>query len=150
LRWLVGDVVEVFAYRDQGLDRTVALRFANGATGALVGATFNFREDLIHLDLFGSEARGSIAGLNGSYHRRPEQSGEPEVVWPRRDFLNDNFGPSFRATIDAYCDALRAGRQPPIDGHDGLAELAVEAAIQRSVESQAPVTVPYRPHRVVD
>jgi predicted dehydrogenase len=150
LRWLVGDIVEVFAHAGQDaapLDRVVVLRFANGATGSLVGAAFNFRDDLIRLDLFGAEARGTIEGLNGSYHRRPERPGAPEVVWPRRDFLNDNFGPSFKGTIDAYCEAVRAGRQPPVDGDDGLAELAVEAAIARSAQTNAAVVVPYQPPR---
>jgi predicted dehydrogenase len=152
LRWLVGDIVEVFAHAAQDgdvRDRVVALRFANGATGSLVGAAFNFRDTLMRLDLFGSQARGTIEGLNGSYRRRPERPGEPEVVWPRRDFLNDHFGPSFKATIDTYCEAVRAGRQPPVDGDDGLAELAVEAAISRSAQTNAPVVVPYQPHRAL-
>jgi predicted dehydrogenase len=83
-----------------------------------------------------------IEGLNGGYRRRAEAPGEADVVWPRKDFLNDHFGPSFRATIDAYCDALRAGKQPPVSGADGLAELAIEAAIQRSSETGQPVAVP--------
>jgi predicted dehydrogenase len=150
LRWIVGDIVEVFAQAAPDtatLDRVVALRFAGGANGALVGAAFNFRDNLIRLDLFGSAARGTLEALNGSYRRRPELAGEPEVVWPRRDLLNDNYGPSFGATIDAYCDAVRAGRQPPVDGDDGLAELAVEAAIFRSAQTNAPVVVPYQPRR---
>jgi predicted dehydrogenase len=150
LRWIVGDIVEVFAQAAQDaatLDRVVALRFAGVANGSLVGAAFNFRDDLIRLDLFGSDARGTVEALNGSYRRRPERPGEPEVVWPRRDLLNDNYGPSFKATIDAYCEAVRAGRQPPVDGDDGLAELAVEAAISRSAQTNTPVVVPYQPRR---
>jgi hypothetical protein len=56
-------------------------------------------------------------------------------VWPRKDFGNDLFGPSFGAAIASYCDALREGRQPSVTGDDALAELAVEAAIHRSAEA---------------
>jgi predicted dehydrogenase len=142
LRWMLGDVAEVFcAQTHASLDRVVSLRFASGALGSLVGTNFNFRDELVRLDVFGSAGRGVIEGLNGSYARRAADTG-PDVVWPRKDFLNDYFGPSFRATIDAYCEALRAGRQPPVAGDDGLAELAIEAAIHRSAETGQPVRVP--------
>jgi predicted dehydrogenase len=71
-----------------------------------------------------------------------EDQAAPDSVWPRKDFGNDNFGPSFRASVDAFCAALREGGRPLVDGDDALAELAIEAAIHRSSETGVPVRVP--------
>lgn len=146
LRWWCGEVAEVFAHwRGAGteLHRAVSLRFADGSVGTLVGASFDFRDELVRVEVHGSKARGLVAGLNGSYVRQPEDQSAADTVWPRKDFGNDLFAPSFRASIDAYCEALRSARQPPVDGDDALAELAIEAAIHRSASSGAAVAVPF-------
>jgi predicted dehydrogenase len=145
LRWWCGDVREVFAYWDvsaKELRRVVSLRFASGAIGTLVGASYDYRDELVRVEIHGTKARGLVAGLNGAYERRVEEQSAPDTVWPRKDFASDNFGPSFRASIDAFCDALRSGRRAPVDGDDALAELAIEAAIYRSATTGAPVSVP--------
>lgn len=145
LRWCCGDVSEVFAHwplAEERFERTVSLRFASGAIGTLVGARYDFRDDLFRIEVYGTTARGVIEGLNGSYRRLAEEAPQPDVVWPRKDFGNDLFAPSFRASIDAFCEALRSGRQPSPGGDDALAELAVEAAIHRSATSGQPTTVP--------
>lgn len=143
LRWWCGDVSEVFAYWDAGkLHRVVSLRFASGAIGTLVGARYDFRDDLVRVEVHGSSARGLVTGLNGSYQRHAEDQTAPDTIWPRKDFGNDLFGPSFRLSVDAFCAAVRDGGRPLADGNDALAELAVEAAIQRSAETHAPVRVP--------
>lgn len=146
LRWWCGEVSGVSAYWDVAVReprRAVALRFASGAVGTLVGAPFDFRDDLVRVEVHGVRARGLVAGLNGSYERRAEDQSAPDVTWPRKDFMNDNFAPSFRASIDAFVDALREGRRPPVDGDDALAEIAIEAAIHRSATTGAMVAVPF-------
>jgi predicted dehydrogenase len=146
LRWWCGDVNEVFAYWGGGgseLQRAVTLRFVDGAVGSLVGALYDFRDDLVRVEVYGTKARGLASGLNGSYIRQPEDQSAPDTLWPRKDFGNDFFGPSFRASIDAFCSALRAGGRPLADGDDALAELAIEAAIHRSTLTNAPVKVPF-------
>ena len=146
LRWCCGEVREVFAYWDPAakeLHRAVALRFGSGAIGSLVGASYDFRDDLVRLEIHGTKARGLATGLNGSYERRPEEQSAADTVWPRKDFGNDNFAPSFRASVDAFCNALRQGERPPVDGDDALAELAIEAAIHRSAATGTPVAVPF-------
>jgi len=143
LRWWCGDVTEVFAYWDRPEPRrAVALRFASGAVGTVVGAPFDFRDDLVRVEIHGSRARGLVSGLNGAYSRQAEDQAAPDSAWPRKDFGNDNFGPSFRASVDAFCGALREGGRPLADGDDALAELAIEAAIHRSSETGVPVRVP--------
>jgi predicted dehydrogenase len=144
LRWWCGDISEVFAYWDGGqLHRAVSLRFTSGAIGTLVGARYDFRDDLVRVEIHGSTARGLVSGLNGSYARMTEDQTAPDTVWPRKDFGNDNFAPSFRLSVDAFCAALRQGSRPLADGDDALAELAVEAAIERSARTHAPVRVPW-------
>ncbi|MHB8619761.1 MAG: Gfo/Idh/MocA family oxidoreductase, partial [Chloroflexota bacterium] len=143
--WWCGEVVELSAHWDIASgrpERAVALRFASGCVGTLSGAPHNFRDDLLRVELYGTVARGLVAGLNGSYTRRSEEPGQPDVAWPRRDFGNDLFGPSFRDSVDAYCAALRAGRQPSASGDDALAELAIEAAIHRSASNGRSTEVP--------
>ncbi len=150
LRWWCGEVSEVFAYWDAGateLHRVVSLRFADGGVGSLIGATYDFRDELVRVDVQGTKARGLVTGLNGSYERRSEDQNAPDTVWPRKDFGGDNFAPSFRSSIDAFCEALRQGQPPPVDGDDALAELAIEAAIERSAMTGAPVKVPFIAHR---
>ena len=143
LRWWCGDIREVFAYWDgSSPQRSVALKFANGAIGTLVGNRYDFRDDLVRVEIYASVARGLVTGLNGSYQRMYEDQAEPDTLWPRKDFGNDNFAPSFRASVDAFCAALREGSRPLADGDDALAELAVEAAIHRSATSGTPVQVP--------
>jgi myo-inositol 2-dehydrogenase / D-chiro-inositol 1-dehydrogenase len=143
LRWWCGDVREVFAYWDgSSPSRAVALRFASGAVGTLIGTRYDFRDPLVRVEVFGSLARGLVHGLNGSYARLVEDQSAPDVVWPRKDFGNDYFGPSFRASVDAFCAALRSGGRPLADGDDALAELAIEAAIHRSASTGAAVSVP--------
>jgi predicted dehydrogenase len=146
IRWSCGEIVEVFASwtGGDGPERAVALRLADGATGTLAGSVYNFQDDLLRLQVHGSLGRGLVEGLNGSYRRRSEQAGEPDVAWPRRDFGNDLYGQSFRSSIDAFCEALRRGAPPPVTADDGLAELAVEAAIQRSGRTGQPCRVPLR------
>lgn len=148
LRWWCGDVREVFAHWDVGArdpHRAVSLRFASGTIGSLVGASYDFRDDLVRVEVHGTKARGLVAGLNGAYERRTEDQTAPDTVWSRKDFGSDNFAPSFRASIDAFCDALREGRRPLADGDDALAELAVEAAVHRSATTGAPIAVPFVP-----
>ena len=150
LRWWCGEVREVFAYWDVAArdpHRAVSLRFASGAVGTLIGDNYDFRHDLVRVEIHGSAARGVVAGLNGRYERRAETKGAPDALWPRSDFGGDNFGPSFRASVDEFCEALRHQRRPLVDGDDALAELAIEAAIHRSATSGAACAVPFTPPR---
>ncbi len=143
LRWWCGEVAEVTAYWDRAQPRrAVLLRFAGGAVGTLVGAPYDFRDSLVRVEVHGTRVRGLVDGLNGSYTRQPEEQTAPDTVWPRKDFGNDHYAPSFRASVDAYCLALREGGRPLADGDDALAELAIEAAIDRSASNGVPVRVP--------
>jgi hypothetical protein len=48
VRWWCGDVAEVFAYWDRkNPRRAITMRIVNGAAGTLVGAPYDFRDDLV-------------------------------------------------------------------------------------------------------
>lgn len=144
LRWLVGEVESVAALSAAGehLDRVATLRFANGAIGSLSGTSGRFERDaLLRIELDGTLARAAAEGVHGRY-RRDHENGEDSVVWTNPDVTGQVYSTSYVDSIVAFCDALRAGEPPPVSGDDGLAELAIEAAIDRSARTGAPQRVP--------
>jgi myo-inositol 2-dehydrogenase / D-chiro-inositol 1-dehydrogenase len=142
--WL-GRIESVSALRrndGENLDRVCVASFPNGVIGTLAAMAGTMsRASLLHIEVRGSRARGVAEGINGSYSRYDE-AGEASVqLWPNPDAFGDYYTGSFRSSIDAYCAALRAGSPPPVSGDDGLAEMAVEAALDLSVRSAGAVAV---------
>lgn len=136
LRWIVGKVESVAALkRDGELDRVATLRFADGPIGTLSGTSGRFqRAALLRIEIDGTAARAAVEGVHGSYRRDPED-GEDSVAWSNPDVTGAVYATSYADSIAAFCAALRAGRSLPVDGDDGLAELAIEAAIDRSART---------------
>lgn len=142
LRWLVGEVESVAALGLEGHhDRVVTLRFADGPIGTLCGTDGEFRRpSLLRLELHGTAARAMAEGVHGRYRREAEDGGET-VEWNNPDVVGDVYSASYADSIAAFCAALRAGEPAPVSGEDGLAELAIEAAIDRSRREGAPQRV---------
>ncbi|ADB50376.1 Gfo/Idh/MocA family protein [Conexibacter woesei] len=142
LRWLLGEVESVAALSLGGqLDRVATLRFADGPIGTLCGTSGRFeRASLLRIELDGTAARATVEGVHGSY-RRDDEGGGDSVVWTNPDVAGQVYATSYTDSIAAYCAALRAGEPPPVSGDDGLAELAIEAAIDRSARTGAPQRV---------
>src|ERR1700733_5262985 len=126
----------------ESLDRVCTVCFANGVIGALAGMSGTMAtEHLLRIEIRGSRARGVAEGINGRYTRFAGGD-EPRLEqWPNPDAFGDYYTASFKSSIDAYCDALRTGAPPPVSGDDGLAELAVEAALERSMRTGSPVSI---------
>jgi len=143
LRWIVGEVESVAALSAPGhLDRVAMLRFANGVVGTLSGTSGRFERDaLLRIELDGTVARASAEGVHGRY-RRDHENGEDSVTWVNPDVAGQVYSTSYADSVAAFCDALRTGEPPPVSGDDGLAELAIEAAIDRSARTGAPQRVP--------
>lgn len=124
------------------LDRVCTVSFPNGVIGSLAGMSGTVaRESLLRIEVRGSRARGLAEGINGRYGRFHE--GDQPILhqWPNPDAFGDYYAGSFRSSIDAYCEALRTGSPAPVGGDDGLAEMAVEAAVDRSVRTGSAVSV---------
>jgi predicted dehydrogenase len=143
LRWLLGGVESVSALPLDGHpDRVATLRFENGTICSLAATDGRFeRPSLLRIELHGTRARAAAEGVEGRYRRDDESDGET-VLWENPDVTGQVYSQSYIDSIADFCAALRAGEQPPVSGDDGLAELAIEAAIDRSMRSGSPQPVP--------
>jgi myo-inositol 2-dehydrogenase / D-chiro-inositol 1-dehydrogenase len=137
LLWLFGDVESVDAVR--GREATACtMRFRTGVVAALTRAGGPaLRERLLRIEVHGSEGSAEIAGVNGTYRRDAAgELGEARTSGRSRiDVIGDDYARSHLSSIAAYCSALVAGVEPPVTGDDGLAELKIEAAIDRSANT---------------
>jgi predicted dehydrogenase len=145
IQWWLGRIETVSA-RVSGLgdrlDRVCTLTLPGGVIGTLTGSAGVFeRANLLRIEVRGSRARAVVEGVNGSYRRLHESPDARIDAWPSADVSGEYYGASFRGSIDGYCAALRAGVPSPVSAEDGLAELAVEAAVARSAATGEPVRV---------
>ena len=141
LELLCGPIVSVMA---QMTDRTsaasyrtmaIALQFASGAVGSLVGSydsAYAYPQTHV-LEVSGTRGRLLIEDTVRRYTFSPHDS-ETAEVW-QAGYFNDK-GRSFYATFDKHVDALlaafRAGQPPPVHAQAGRRALALALA---SIES---------------
>jgi 1,5-anhydro-D-fructose reductase (1,5-anhydro-D-mannitol-forming) len=143
LRYLIGaEVTEVAAMVDAEpgfqVDTTalVLLRFSTG-TLAYVNANQsvpNARDDIV---LYGTEGR--VLGRNLS---RPGRDGTLHIITAdgSREFPASSRD-AYRHTVEAFADAVLAGRDPSPSGEDGLRSVELTAAIAQAIEQRRVVPV---------
>jgi UDP-N-acetyl-2-amino-2-deoxyglucuronate dehydrogenase len=154
LRWLGGPIVEV-----QGMAATTLhpiemedvgmamLRFANGAVGSLVATTVAYPGFSERLSFHGEDGTAILVQGEGTieWHLRGEQSrretATSQVSGASRDPAATPAHGHIAQFADFY-DALRHGRRPLVDGHEGRWALEVVEAIYRSNREKRPVTLP--------
>jgi myo-inositol 2-dehydrogenase / D-chiro-inositol 1-dehydrogenase len=151
LEHLCGPVDSVMA---QMTDRTgrgwstlaVALHFAGGAVGSLVGtydSSYAYQETH-RVELNGTAGRVLIADTVRRY-RFTRAGSETSEVW-EAGYFNDpdrGFHQTFDRHVDAMLAAFREGREPPVHARAGRRALALAHAIIRSFETGTRVeTVP--------
>ena len=124
-------------------DVTAAMRMESGATATLIGTagmmwqhplyemTFTFERGRIHM----RDLDGTLEILDGA--RQTHET----IAMSRNNSRWDQYAQSFKKSLGAYLDSLRAGAEPPVPGLDGLRELQVEAALKRSIAERRPVKV---------
>lgn len=147
-----GDVAEMtslsggVARTGQGIvapDSVAAFRLENGGTGTLIGtAGMAWQHPLYELTFTFERGRLHLRDIDGTL----EVLDAAGQVHETRTFVRDasrwgSYGESFRRSLAAYLDTLRAGTPPPIAGLDGLRELRFEAALKRSAAERRPVLV---------
>jgi predicted dehydrogenase len=116
----------------------VALRFAGGAVGTLLGSyDSSYTYPGTHLlEVNGERGRLLVEDTVRRYtfHRAGDETGQ---VW-EAGYFNDT-DRSFHATFDAYLDdmlaALRAGAAPPVPATAGLRALVLAEAVIKSAET---------------
>jgi myo-inositol 2-dehydrogenase/D-chiro-inositol 1-dehydrogenase len=122
----------------------VALRFASGAVGSLVGSyDSSYSYPATHL----VEVNGTAGRLviEDTVRRFTYQAAGDETarVW-QAGYFNDHdrdFHYTFDRHVDHLLDALRHGREPPVHARAGQRALVVAGAIIRSFETGTRVSV---------
>ncbi|MDA2806859.1 Gfo/Idh/MocA family protein [Nocardiopsis suaedae] len=159
-QWLAGPVVEasaftgLMAHRDIEVEDTVAasLRFASGALGTLLATTAAYPGRTAGIAVNGD--RGSVVvdddelawfhtaregdrardyGAFGDGDRSAEYAAELE-----RDRTRDRNGLLYQPHRDQladFCDAVREGRRPLVDGEDGRRAVDAVAAVYASART---------------
>jgi len=116
----------------------VALHFANGAVGSLVGTyDSSYAYPRTHtLELNGSQGRVLIDDTSRRYTQNRAGS-ETSHVWEAGYFNDDDraFHRTFDRHVDALLHALRTGAQPPVPARAGHRALQLAAAAIRSAET---------------
>ncbi|WP_017624183.1 Gfo/Idh/MocA family protein [Nocardiopsis chromatogenes] len=159
-QWLAGPVVEaaahtgLLAHRDIEVEDTAAasLRFASGAVGTLLATTAAYPGRTARIAVNGD--RGSVVvdddelawfhtaregeqardhGAFGAGDRSAEYAAELE-----RDRTRDRSGLLYQPHRDQladFCDAVRDGRRPLVDGEDGRRAVDAVAAVYASART---------------
>ena len=156
LSWMMGgDVEEVFAYTDNlahpyidGEDLGIAVvRFTNGAYGIVEGTTSVFPSNLEEtLYLFGESGTVKAGGKSVNIieeWRFADGKDDSEAI--KREYYENppnvyGFGhmPLYRDVIGAILE----GRQPMVDGRQGLKALELVLGIYKSSKERCPVKFP--------
>lgn len=127
----------------------LALHFANGAVGSLVG-TYNSSyayPGAHHLEVNGTAGRLVVEDTvrRFSLHRHDSETAE---VWQAGYFNDDDrdFARTFDRHVDALLAAFRAGREPPVHARAGRRALELAHAAIRSFRDGRRVAVPPETH----
>ncbi|HEY3412102.1 MAG TPA: Gfo/Idh/MocA family oxidoreductase [Armatimonadota bacterium] len=123
----------------------LALRFAHGAVGTLLGSydsSYAYRDTHV-LEVNGTQGRLLIEETVRRYTYQ-KAGNETAEIW-EAGYFNDRdreFHRTFDAHLDAVIAAFRAGNQPPVHARAGRRALAVAHAAIRSFETGQRVQVP--------
>lgn len=115
----------------------VNLRMANGTLGNV---------EVSRNAVYGYDVRTEVLGSDGAVEVGPPRSGAVRTL-DRRDagrddsYLEERFGPAYRAEIRHFVDCLRTGNSPRISGDEALAAFEVARAAQVSLDREEPVDV---------
>lgn len=162
LTWLMGPVREVRAMTDLLAHKRIevedtavaALRFANGALGVIEASTAVWPGYLKRIEIHGSAGSAVIEEeditawefakknrRDAAIHRRMQQrqsggggASDPAAIG------HHGHAQQFRDLLDA----IKKGRRPTIDGHEGRRSVEIILAIYKSAESGRPVKLPLK------
>ncbi len=147
-RFLLGEVVEVFAMGDCMVDQAIGaagdidtakvmLRFENGVIGSIENsrqAVYGYDQ---RVEVFGSRGAAS----SGNRHANAVTISDGGSV--RRDlpmnFFMDRYMDSYAAEMAAFVDAIANDQPVPVNGNDGRAPVVMAKAGLRSLRENRPV-----------
>ena len=124
------------------VDRAVSFVTEDDAVGTLRGTAGSaFTDTLLELTIQFERGRATLRDLGLSLELAADD-GSIEQHRPPTDASRWGlYDRSFADSIAAYLEAVRASAAPAVTGHDGVAELRVEAGIHRSLATGAPVAL---------
>jgi predicted dehydrogenase len=149
-RWLMDDeVVRVYSEGDALVDpaigavgdvdnAVVTLRFTRGMLGSLfVSRTTRYGHDL-RVEVVGDEGAVQIGRFRQTPVRLLDRGGVHHDM-PRT--TPDRLGEAFVTELQSFADCLVRGIDPPVNGYDSRATVAVGIAATQSIHTGAPVPV---------
>lgn len=115
----------------------VNLRMANGTIGNV---------EVSRNAVYGYDVRTEILGSDGAVEVGPPRSGTVRTL-DRHEagqddaYLEERFGPAYRAEIRHFVACVRSGDAPRVSGGEALAAFEVARAAQASLDREEPVDV---------
>jgi predicted dehydrogenase len=149
LQWMLGPVVEVFAYTTTRLRKietedlgVAALKFAGGALGIVEAATTLYPANLEEtLAVFGETGTAVINGVTATELNTWRVAGytEDEAASLKQAINSATAKPGHQVILEDLAEAIRTGREPLVNGEEGKKALAIILAIYRSARAGVPV-----------
>lgn len=150
-RWLLGEEpVEVHAMGSVLVDPAIA-EAGDVDTAVVVLRTASGRLAQISNSrraTYGYDQRIECHGAKGMLRAENLRATTVEVATaggfvrdPALHFFLERYGPAYRTELDAFVEAVSAGRTPAPTGEDGLAALRLADAAQASLETGRPVRI---------
>ncbi|MCL4515909.1 MAG: Gfo/Idh/MocA family oxidoreductase [Firmicutes bacterium] len=159
LQWMMGPVESIQActatltHRIEVEDAAVAaLRFKNGALGVIEGTTSAYPGGKARLEVYGERGQVSISGdrlVNWQLADSSEQEVQALISDPERGSGGTQdpaavWGNAHRAQLEDFVDAIRTGRRPLVDGHEGRKGLEIVLAVYEAARTGKEVRLPSR------
>jgi predicted dehydrogenase len=149
LLYLIGDVQQIFAQWHLGVRHRIEsddvlsalLRYQNGATGVIQTSTAMWPGFNERIEIHGTKGSVVVTGDRITRWEVPEDEGDPapvasDVSSGSSDPMAISLAPFERTFLD-FGDAIRTGRDPLINGMEGLRALSVvEAAYNSARENR--------------
>lgn len=131
---LVCDELEAVGDIDNAV---VNLRMESGALGQVEVSRNAFYGYDVRTEVLGADGAVAIGrGSKDGYEELSSEKGTAEEA-----YLEERFGPAYRAEIRHFAECVRSGARPAVSGEEGLAALEVAEAARLSLEEERPVEV---------
>ena len=147
-RYLLGEVEEVYAAGSVLVDpaigdagdvdtAVVILRFTDGALGVITNCRKAVYGHDQRIEVLGE--KGALFAENPCPHTAVRVDSEGYHSPPLHHFFVERYREAYIAEMEAFVEAVREGKKPPVTGMDGKVPVVIGYAAQRSHEEGRPV-----------
>jgi UDP-N-acetyl-2-amino-2-deoxyglucuronate dehydrogenase len=149
LQWLMGPVDSVFAvcktlrHNIEGEDTvTAVLNFKNGASGVIESTTSVYPDRQQEIHIYGTQGTLVLAGTEVTYIKQFELMDGTKYTGEEVHGEDDALGEPHRLQYVDFIKAVTEGREPLINGEEGMKALEIVRAVYASSASGKPVRLP--------